>query len=648
MERIKFYSVNDMSSGYYLRKIEKLLRQYHDGKKIQDINDIIELYNINKFFENKMHLTNWTLDDINFYEKTAKSYLEVIARFIKSITDDTFQEFYNEVDRFYKEDFWEVIQKFKAYEKISIDRFREFMNKSDVLLHQLLKYKSITEHFGEVIRDYMLNDYTAAELLLDKYEMKHIHEKEPLYLPKELSVSDKENIINNYIDSENPNLNYLRLISNIQSSKDKLEISPKTLLKSKKKAEEQDSKFFKENPGMQIETSVVFSKSQDKEIVIKVNGQSTDITYGTKWFENNTDYPTLLNNFIYLFEFVDLQMRCALVSKFNNMGVFERFLLTSSRNAYPKGIAFDQMNILSLLQMVGYYRELFSIGIRLEEIIEWFFKEYLPDEFGAHNFRVTMPSPNSTFLEKCTNIMPAMESILKQFSLFVEEGEIDFELLEIRSEHLIYKNIPSLVDKKYVYGVGKEFNTACFLLFSDQSRLAYNEKASKSYDNFFELVSNEKLKLNDYPDYNISNINWLLEHQYLSTDADGYIIFSDTFLILILKDLFFNEVISYWKYPASRRKIMDELAKRNVIEFGSSLFSRPEQDYINYFLNKSQFNNGLDLRNKYSHTQPISGDEEKIHNQNYIMFLRLFIITVIKINDDFCTSNEIQNANKDI
>jgi hypothetical protein len=98
-------------------------------------------------------------------------------------------------------------------------------------------------------------------------------------------------------------------------------------------------------------------------------------------------------------------------------------------------------------------------------------------------------------------------------------------------------------------------------------------------------------------------------------------VFNDVLLILILKDLNTNEVISYWKYSESGRKIIDDLEKKNVIEFESSLFSRPEQEYINYTLNKSQFNNGLDLRNKYSHTQPISGVNEMIHNQNYMIFL---------------------------
>ncbi|PKM41925.1 MAG: hypothetical protein CVV03_11065 [Firmicutes bacterium HGW-Firmicutes-8] len=643
MKRVKFYSINDISCGYYLRNSEKLIKEYESGKDVQDINDVIELYNIKKFFDNKIYLKDWTADDVNRYESAVKSNFGTIGRFFNSITENSFEKIYNDVDRNYKDDFWELIVKFKVYEKITEDKFQEFLNTSKVWLYELLKHKNITEYFGRIIRDYMLKDYTSAELLLDKYEMKHISEKKPLYFPKELSNTDKENIICNYIDSEKPNLNYLRLITNIQSSKDKLEISPRTLLKSKKKAEEQERQLFHENSGMQLETTVAFSKSQDEEVVIKAEGQAITATYSTKWIKNHMDYATLLNNFIYLFDFVDLQMRFAIVNKLNHMGVFERFLLTSSQNAYKKGIAFDQMNILSLLQMAGYYNELFSVGIRLEEVFEWFVEEYLSSEFNAHNFKVRMPSANSTFLEKCTSIMPAMESVLKQFSLFGQEGQIDFELLEIRSEHLIYKNIPSLVDKKYAYGVGDEFKKTTFLFFSDQSHLGYNEKAKKSYNNYFELLCDEKSKLNDYPDYSVAEINWLIDHKYLSIDEQEYIVFNDKFQIMILKDLYFNEVICYWKYSESGKKIIDQLEQSNVIEFESSLFSRPEQDYINYFLNKSQFNNGLDLRNKYSHTQPKSEDDEKVHNWNYMIFLRLFILTVIKINDDFCTSDEIRN-----
>ncbi|WP_419871523.1 hypothetical protein [Candidatus Pristimantibacillus sp. PTI5] len=642
MEKVKFYSITDMSNSSNLRNCENLIKENEAGKEAQDINDVIELYNVKKYFDKKIFLSDWTIDDIIRYENVVKTFLGIVAKLFKSITNDSLITLYCDVDINYRSDFWELIEKFKVYESVTEEKFKEILNTSKVSLYELLKYKHITEHFGRIISAYMLNDISSAKLLLDKYELKHISEKDPIYFPKELTIEDKEIIISRYIDSDNPNINYLRLIANIQSSKDKLQISPKTLLKAKRKAVEQEKQLFNGNSGMVMETKVSFSKSQSKEVILITEDHSITATYSTKWLEENEEYATLLNNFIYLFELVDLQMRCPLVNKLNEMGVFERYMFTSSQNAYTKGVAFDQKNILSLLQMVGYYNQLFSMGIRLEEVIEWFFEEYLVVEFNAYNFKVTMPSANSTLLEKCTNIMPALESVLKQFSLFVQEGQIDFELLEIRSEHLIYKNIPSLVGRKYAYGVGEEFKTATFLLFSDQSGLGYNEIVKKSYKNFFELIHNEKIKLNDYSDYNISSINWLLDHRYLVMDGVGNLIFNDLLLIMILKDLYFNEVISYWRYSESGRKIIDDLEKRTVIEFECTLFSRPEQDYINYTLNKSQFNNGLDLRNKYSHTQPKSDDGEMIHNQNYMIFLRLFIISIIKINDEFCTSAEIK------
>jgi len=634
-----------MSSGYSLKQSETLLQQYHNGREVQDINDIIELHNIIRFFDNDMKPKDWTPDYFVCLSKIAKSYLELIARFFYSLTEEDFENRYNEVDVLYKDNFWELIQKFKVHEKISPNLFNKLINKSEVWLHQLLEHSCIVERFGPVIKDYMLDNAETAELLLDQYEMKHINEQKQLHFPRELSNADKEKIINNYIDSDNPNLNYLRLISNIQSRKDVLEISPKTLLQSRKKEQELENRFFQNNPGMKIETRIAFSKSQQEEIAIEINDQCTSLSYGTKWIEDNQDYPTLLNNFIYLFEFVDIHMRCALVSKLNQMNVFERLMLSSSRNAYLKGLVFDQLNTISLLQLNGYYNELFSLGIRLEAIIEWFFKKYLADEFDAHSFRVSMPSPTSTIHEKCVSIIPAFEYTLKQFTSYVEEGQIDPELLEIRSGQLVFKNIPSLVDKKYVYGVGDEFKTATFLLFSDQSGIRYYPKEKKSYANFYDLLSKAQFRLDDFSEYFRMKIMWLSDKKYLTTNAEGYVVSRDENLFIILQDLFYNDVISYWQYSLPAREIINSLENNRLVRFESSLFSQPEQDYINFFLNKSQFNNGLDLRNKYVHTQ-FDADEDK-HQISYMIFLRLFVISVIKINDDFCTADKIKKMNND-
>lgn len=644
MDRIKFYSINDIINGRNLLKCRILIEEYSIYKEIDDINDVIELYSAKKYIDNKVYLSEWTANTIDSLEKKINKLFGTVAKFIKTINDNNLLEMYSRVERNYKDEFWELIDKFKAYENITSDCFQKLISTTSVPLAELLKSRSITNQYGEIIKDRMLSDpISSVQLLLDKFELKHHRELQAIHFPKQLTNQDKELIISNYLDSEEPNLNYVRLISNIQSSKDKIEVSPKLLLKAKRKAEELEKQYFVENSGMPIETSVSFSKSQNEEVKLIYEGQTIAATYSTKWIEENKDFPTLLNNFIYLFEFVDLQMRSTIVNKTSEMGVFERHIFISSQNAYNVGFVFERKNVLSLLQMSGYYHQLFSIGIRLEEIIEWFFEDYLMAEFDAGNFKVRMPSENSLFYEKCTNITPALESVLKQFTLYVEDGHIDFELLEIRSEHLVYKNIPSSIPKKYVYGCGDEFNYLIYLLFSDQSGLGYLENLTESYNNFFELLTNETLNKNEIPSYNLTEIEWLIEKNYLSIDADENVVFKDYQLALLLYDLYVNEVVCYWKCSEYKRKLLDELEEKRIIEFDSTLFSRKETDYINYTLNKSQFNNGLDLRNKYSHIQPNIENNEGVHKQNYLILLRIFVLTIIKINDDFCTKKHSNN-----
>lgn len=76
MGEVKFCSINNMMCGYYLENSENLIKEYKAGKKVQDINDSIELYNIKKYFDNKIYLLAWTPDDIKCYENTIKLCFE--------------------------------------------------------------------------------------------------------------------------------------------------------------------------------------------------------------------------------------------------------------------------------------------------------------------------------------------------------------------------------------------------------------------------------------------------------------------------------------------------------------------------------------------------------------------------------------------
>ena len=649
MERVKFYPRNDFFCGHNLRKCESIIKEYGFGEIPITINDVIELYNIQIYFKNEIYPINWTPENIIEYTNKVNNFTDIIISVIKQIDNESIIKFYNEVDFGYTDDFWQIVDKFKVYKKIAEDKFRELIKSSNIHLYEILRYKDIVKYFSGTIRDFLLDNCSTAELLLDEYELKHLTPKEPFYFPKALTNSDKENILSNYIESEEVNLNYLQLIVNIKNSIE-LQVSPKIILRAKKKKEILENELFDENSGIKIKTSVGFSKSQIEEVLIEEDGLSRSETYSSKWIENNQDYPTLLNNFIYLFRYVDLQMRCNLVGKLNKMDVLDRFVFMTSRNAYKTDMTFNINDHISFLQIYLYYNELFGHRIRLEEIIEWFFDVYLAKEFNALNFKIKMPSVNTTLLEKCTTVMPAMEMALKQFSLYQKEGEIDYELLEIRTEAINYKNIPSLVRQKYYYGCGDNYKRATHYLFSDQSGLGYCSKLKKPYKFLYNLLVNEKLKLNDFETFQQPDINWLIENHFLSIDKCEVIVFKNEVQVLILKDLYFNDVINYWNLSVIKKTIIYTLEIRGFVECESTLFSRPEQAYFNYYLNMSQFNNGLDLRNKYAHTQPNIQDNASIHNNSYMIFLRLFVITVIKINDDFCASKksqELENSSTD-
>lgn len=655
MERIKFYSINDMVSGENLIGIKEIVDNFDENKKYYNINDIIELYNITKYVDTecyKNYKLNWSEDDISKIKDVIKKYKGIIARYIKSISNENITTKYMEIqDDYYdyREDFFELLEKYKAYENISECIFSELLHTPKVFLEYILRNKNMTYYHGNAIRERFYEDSEYAEIILDYYEAKHTGDIKTLYFPKELTTDDKEKIIKNYIDSENPNLNYLRLINNIQN-RDELSISDKTRLASIKKTKIENDKLFSNSAGIEYGAEVRFSKSQRDVVEFTKEKHIFKYSYDIRWIHENTDFNTLLNNFIHLFGYVDRQMRITLISKESELGTTEKFLGVKSKNEYEIGMTFNIKNMLSILQIIAYYKELNKINIRLEDIIEWFFKTYLPEEFGIQNYFVKMPSKDSTYYEKCKSILPEIDYILKQFNLLVEDGIIDQELLEVSSTSILFESVKSLIDTKYIYGNDKsqEFNNICYYFFSDQCLLHYTEKyKNKKYTSFYELLLKENVKANDYSGYSERLLNYVIDNGYVFIDSDDYIRVKDKRMITILNDLYNNEVINYWKYPLKYREKMDELIEKDMLLKGSTLFSKQEQDYFNFYLNQRSFNNTYDLRNKYLHGNKLKYDDENTHYNNYMLFLKLIILIIIKINDELCVKEDIKK-NKNI
>ena len=630
--RVKYYSTNDLSAGFYLKRIEDIICNFVVEKKRVDINEIIELYNIQQFFHNRIYSIHWTKQQLNDYSEIVSDFSKVIGKFFSGINIDTIESMFDTIYYDYRNDFWKLIEKYKVYDKISVEQFRKIILNKHFILNDVLKCKNIVKKFSDEIITYMEKNPFCAEIILSYYLEKHDRNIESLYFPVELSNEKKTLILDKYIASNSSNINYLKLIFESNSTNN-LRLPDRLKLKAKRKYDEEIETLFKEGTGFEYGAKVSFSNKIDEEFKFETDdNRILSVLYSAKWIKENLDYPTLLNNFIYLFGYTDLQFRSLHVSRESQMSIIEKALGIKGRKEYPTGIAFQQIQMLAQLQMIGYCNELEKYNIFLEDIIEWFFCNYLEEEFNVKVFCFNKSSHTVSYLEKCRNIAAEFDNILKRFKIYCEDGEIDDELLHISTEHIFIKDIPSMLSNKYIYPCGNDYQTISNLLFSDQSIIHYLPKLSNNYNSFYCLLEKENVYYDMFEDYQIPSIDWLIDHNIIKIDNKKRIM-PYWEKIKILNELYQHDVVCF-SYMKKYQSIIMELNKMGLVQFSSSLFSRPEQDYYNYLFNKSEFDNGLDIRNSYTHgTQRVDENQNK---QDYFIFLRIMILIVIKINEEFC------------
>lgn len=630
--QIKFYGVSDMSFGPYLTMVVSFLKTLDITKNYYtDINKVLEFYNIIKYAK----VTGCSIKDI-YKDKISFIYKQVNL-FINQLDESNFSKHYNKLDSLYYEDFWELIDKNIKILNLSPLFFKKFFNCKKCWIRYILECNNIVNTYKEVIKKYLLKYRLTAEFLIDEIELeKHFNHK-TLYFP-EFNTNELNKIFENYLNDEDANLNYLQIIPDIKNIK----ISDKIKLLALKKGKEQSNRLFSDVGGMKFGSEVAFGEFDETLTEEYKNGRLI-CKYDTRWIKENLDYPTLLNNFIYLFKFVDNQMRFTNVSKESELGIFEHSLGVHTKDQYLIGISFRVKQMACYLKMISYIQELEKYEIKINQLLDWFYTTYLKEEFSVEDFLLYMPSENTNYFEKCRILFPEIDEITKQFSIYQEFKEVDHDLLEISSSSVPFDNIKSLVKKKYVYANKEKTRRLFFLLFSNQSMMHYIEKYER-HDTFFELITKENVSLKDFQDYQQEDLKWLFSQKYIKVNKQGFVKFTNIKQIILMYDLKINEVINYYHYPIEYRKVLDKLAREGMCYFESTLLSKPEVKYLNYYLNDRFVTNGLSLRNRYGHgTQP-KKDKEEVHHQNYIWLLYIIILITIKINDDFCLYDEFEKT----
>lgn len=649
--RVVFYSKEDMLAGHYLTKSEHILER-NFTELPTDINDLLELYNIKKYFDHEMYLKKWSESDIEKYKQRVELFEKYIGQFMSKVNDENVLNYHQNLVFDYVESFWKLVNDQKTFKQISADIFREILKVSPHQIRVFLKLKGLIDKYNNVIRDFLLTYQQSAEIILNICEVKKDFNEVEFFLPKSLSKEDKELIINNYIDSEECNINYLPIIENSRKT-NKLKLSDKTRLKAKKKYQLEINQFFDEKSNgssLKYGVSISYPQNYPKIKNAELEGTTIHYSYSLDFIRQNTQPYLLYRNFKSLFEYLDQYNRITLTSKLSQVGVFERSMGVRSQNEYFCGLVFNHSQMTSQAQIFTYSNILKSLDTSLEEVLQFIYTSFFSKKYGyAKNAILAMPTLNASPLERVRSIAPELESILKQYKLFVEDNHIDFELLQMSSSPCSMKDIPSLNKNKYIYlnTNNAEAVICSHLFFSDQTLLSYVEPfKEKNYITFFDLLRNEiDIYFNNYKEYQIPKIYHLIEQNYIFIDEQDRIQVTNPNRVHILKDLHKNEFSTYYHYPAKMQEEALKMEEEGLIYFDSSLLSKSEQDYFNFFLNKSEFSNGLDLRNSYLHGTQANPSKFNLHENSYLIYLKLLTLILMKIEDDLQINQNEKETN---
>lgn len=327
IERIVFYSKEDGATSHNLIKAEKLLNNFSSEQNLA-LNDLLEFYNIKLYFDNDLFLNKWSKSDKEKYNQIVEKNWLSLKKWFQQINDLNIEEIINDLEYRYKNNFWELFNKLSIYKNISQPTFGSILDNFSSQINYILQQKNIVQKFNNVIRDFLLTYKNSAEILLSQFEEKKNNKKSPKYFfPKSLSLTDKEIIINSYLDLDDSNLNYIRLVEKSKDSNE-LRLSDKTRYKAKKKAEEQNKEILEKGHTWSIRVQGGLSKDQNEPVIFKNENGLIDATYSEKYLDSIENQVDLFKAFSYLFNYTDETSLIYLVSKASELDVMEGVIIS--------------------------------------------------------------------------------------------------------------------------------------------------------------------------------------------------------------------------------------------------------------------------------------------------------------------------------
>lgn len=649
--RIQYYSQHDLSIGWSLQQIEDLLANFDASKFVKDINDVLELYHIKKHIDRDNHLSTWKEDYIDSLKSMVKSFSGIIVRYLRAIPKDALYDYYKSIDWNYIESFWEVVANYNLLNLLDESFFDKVLIREGDL-RMILQQERIVNKFAKYLKSKMMSNSLSAHILLEQYAGRNLSGNDKTYFfPPSLTSADKEQIIVAFLKQGDPNLNYVRLVMQVKDNANEIILAPKTRLLAQDVERQLNEKLFDQANVTHFTYGVEYDRSDNippTRIEQRENGFMQ--VHSWKYIEglNETEKILVFGN---LFGLLGEDCLITLVNKDFETDGLEWALMDHGKDAYFMNHSCRLNNNLALANINLYSRVLPAMGDRLESLVKNFYENHFKEDYGYPALQLALPAEDADWVAKCRTIMPELDSVSKQYNLFVEEGDIDPRLFSL-GKPLPTTDVKSLFKNKYyvIKGNSLEILEPMILLFRTAEILHVIDGFDTTrIHNFCDFITNCEVPYSVYEeDYRKDKIDKLIVRGYIKIDERGVLRPDNKYAIEILGCLWRNRVVSYWHHSKSVRELLDKWREEDLLEIDDHLLCESERNLFSYYLNNSKYTNGPSIRNQYAHGAIPVGDDVQVHAKNYYLLLMLLILLLLKIEDEFRIGLKILESKKGI
>lgn len=630
-KRVVFCGRNDYAASAFRDRCRSVLANA-ESANLASINDAIEAHQTKLTVEGIPEL--FQDQSIGDFPKRAQILFSKACKFVSAeLEDKGIGEVYDQVELQYRKEFWELMEACGAWRKMKAPDFEQLLMGHPDCLGIVLQHKKSIEYFADGIKRALVNNPRySAELIVSRLAAETTS-KTSLYLPQNLENSEIDDIMLSYINTEAANPNYLSVLRNWPSGKvTRYNPSPEVRVKAKRQYDKSTDDLFQNGTGLRYGVGVTINMSQNACKGVTREGFNLTHSFGGRWLKKYMDSATVMNNLIYVFDFVDSHgLMQAPARQHEERGILAT-LGMYVKGEYRKPTGFEMRSSLTYIEAMAYASFLEANGVRLESAIEWVYNQYFAEEFGITGFSLALPSQKATWLDKCKAIGPEIERAVKAYSLYSKYGMIDDEYFPHESVRS-FSSVMALKGKKYAIA-GPDFERFGSILFSDQCMLSYLHTEEISESSFFEMMVNRSVARGDYPKYLQPSLSELMENGFVvEHDEDGRL--SPTDCAVCLKIIWEHDAVSLFRLGKRDLEIVESLANRHFISYCDKLFAPFEADYLDYMFNDASFPNSVGLRNRYDHAHSSIEDPQADDiRADYFKLLSLLISITLKINEE--------------